>query len=224
MRRSGLLNTFLSSLFVWLFFLVFMPPLAFGGVGYIILGLAIISALGCIVIARVRGLFTVGLCTLVLVSGMYGSYYGLQAGVQSFVNEIPNIFNDADTITESTPSALDAVQATQAVPTKLATTVPATLAPISTLTVNTPKPTPSAMLVLGTIVNGGNLRIKPQIDASTVIGQVCPGDTVAILEQTSIRTQAWYRIQVTALAGNCDPQRIAIHQEGWLSSTLIRAP
>jgi very-short-patch-repair endonuclease len=71
----------------------------------------------------------------------------------------------------------------------------------------------------GVVINGGNLRTAPRVAANTVIGQVCPGDTLFLLEQNN---QGWYRIRITTLAANCHPQRVAAETEGWLSSTLVR--
>lgn|GEM_PF-2457379 len=73
---------------------------------------------------------------------------------------------------------------------------------------------------VGVVINGGNLRTEPRVATSTVIGQVCPGDALLLLEQES--NQHWYRIRITTLAANCHPQRVAAETEGWLSSTLVR--
>jgi len=81
---------------------------------------------------------------------------------------------------------------------------------------------------VGNVVgNGGNLRSEPVIAPETVLGQVCPGDQVAILEERSVGTAPWYRIRLVELATapNCQPaRRIPVGNEGWISSTLISSP
>jgi len=101
------------------------------------------------------------------------------------------------------------------------TTPPATGAVTPSAAVATPPATLAAQpsLASGVVINGGNLRTAPQVAANTVIGQVCPGDTLFLLEQNN---QGWYRIRITTLAANCHPQRVAAETEGWLSSTLVR--
>jgi len=60
-----------------------------------------------------------------------------------------------------------------------------------------------------------------KIATTTVIGQVCPGDTLVLLEQQQ-GNQPWYHIRITTLAASCHPQRVAAETEGWLSSMLVR--
>lgn len=78
---------------------------------------------------------------------------------------------------------------------------------------------------MGNVIgNGGNLRSEPVIAPETVLGQVCPGDEVALLEEQSVGTAPWYRIRVVELstAPECQPaRRIPVGNEGWISSTLI---
>lgn len=77
----------------------------------------------------------------------------------------------------------------------------------------------------GTVVAGGNLRREPVVADETVLGQICPGDELVFLEQTTLASGAvWYRIRLTALAADCTPQRMGLDSEGWASSTLLSAP
>lgn len=103
---------------------------------------------------------------------------------------------------------------TTVMPATDATPLPATVA-ISPVIRPTQSPFPA-----GIVTNGGNLRTEPRLAADTVIGQVCPGDVLFILEQQS--AQHWYHVRITTPAANCHPQRVAAETEGWLSSTLIR--
>jgi hypothetical protein len=74
------------------------------------------------------------------------------------------------------------------------------------------------------VINGGNLRSEPRIAAETVIGQVCPGDMVDLLEQQESDGITWHRVRVTTLAEDCVPERVAVDTEGWLSSVLLTIP
>jgi Tol biopolymer transport system component len=76
---------------------------------------------------------------------------------------------------------------------------------------------------VGLVTNGGNLRTEPRIAPQTVIGQVCPGDQVALLESRQVDSTLWYRVRLNQLAKDCDPSRVAVDAEGWLSSLLISA-
>jgi hypothetical protein len=69
------------------------------------------------------------------------------------------------------------------------------------------------------VINGGNLRRAPQVAATNVIGQVCPGDQVTILERAA--GGSWARIRVVVTAPECDPARVPSGAEGWLSTSLL---
>jgi hypothetical protein len=69
------------------------------------------------------------------------------------------------------------------------------------------------------IINGGNLRRDPKVTSSNVIGQVCPGDQVALLEQPAV--QGWTAVRVAVTGPDCDPKRVAAGTEGWVSTTLL---
>jgi micrococcal nuclease len=71
----------------------------------------------------------------------------------------------------------------------------------------------------GYIANGGNMRSQPWIAANNVLGQVCPGDQIVILEQQA----AWVHFRVVWLANDCHPDRVEQGTGGWASSTLVTA-
>jgi hypothetical protein len=73
----------------------------------------------------------------------------------------------------------------------------------------------------GVVNNGGNFRSEPRIAPDTVLGQVCPGDTVDILEQRQSGGTLWYQVRVTATAEDCHPERVSADTQGWLSSVLV---
>jgi hypothetical protein len=70
------------------------------------------------------------------------------------------------------------------------------------------------------VASGGNLRREPRI-AANVIGQLCAGDTVAVLGQQGAGATAWLRVRVTALNGRCVATRVPVGAEGWASASLI---
>jgi micrococcal nuclease len=65
--------------------------------------------------------------------------------------------------------------------------------------------------------HGGNLRSAPRVAPDTVIGQVCPGDQVAVLDDQA----GWYRLRVVKTMADCVPQRVGAGTEGWMSSSLV---
>jgi hypothetical protein len=68
-----------------------------------------------------------------------------------------------------------------------------------------------------TVNNGGNMRSEPQVKAGNVIGQVCPGDKVTLLDQRD----SWYKVRVDAAPKSCDPKRVAVGAQGWVSASLL---
>lgn len=76
----------------------------------------------------------------------------------------------------------------------------------------------SAATQTATVINGGNFRSAPVVSASNVLGQVCPQDTVSVLEQQGV----WYRVQVDAVQQKCVPNRVAVGARGWLNGSLLR--
>lgn len=91
-----------------------------------------------------------------------------------------------------------------------------------------PSPLLDGAVGVSTVIgNGGNVRSQPDLSPETVLGQVCPGDEVAILEQQSPAGALWYRVRVIAVAANptCQPaQPFPVGREGWVNSTLLNPP
>lgn len=95
-------------------------------------------------------------------------------------------------------------------------TLTATPMPVSALTTST-----TVNLLSTSVVNGGNLRSETKLSVNTIIGQVCPGDRVAVLAQKQVGAALWYKVRIIATATNCDPKRVAIGTEGWLNRYLV---
>lgn len=87
--------------------------------------------------------------------------------------------------------------------------------PAATMTVTgeppaTSKPTvPPTPPVVGTVINGGNLRTEPRIASDTVIGQLIAGDEVVFLEGRTLGEST---------------EGVPVETEGWFSSTLLSPP
>jgi hypothetical protein len=71
------------------------------------------------------------------------------------------------------------------------------------------------------VINGGNLRSEPRRAPETVVGQVCPQDQVEIMTNQEPVVQGWSRIRVMTTGPDCDPNRVSVGVEGWLSDTLL---
>nr|WP_255603581.1 SH3 domain-containing protein [Oscillochloris sp. ZM17-4] len=88
----------------------------------------------------------------------------------------------------------------------------------------TPTASPAPLIGSGSVANGGNLRSEPVVVPETVIGQVCAGDMFDVLEERALGDGVlWYRIRVTAVAGDCTPQRVSLGSVGWASAQLLGA-
>ncbi len=75
-----------------------------------------------------------------------------------------------------------------------------------------------------TVTNGGNLRTAPRLAPETVIVQVCPGDSVVVLDEERVGAARWLHIRVVALAEHCVENHAVVGTEGWLSDTLLEQP
>jgi TolB protein len=71
------------------------------------------------------------------------------------------------------------------------------------------------------VANGGNFRSEPRIAPETVLGQVCPGDSVKLLEQQDVAGMTWHRVQVQEATADCVASHISEGEEGWVSSVLL---
>jgi hypothetical protein len=85
----------------------------------------------------------------------------------------------------------------------------------------TPTTAPPAAIGRSSVVSGGNLRSQPVIAPETVIGQICPGDQVDVLEQAAAADGTWYRVRLAQAGESCTPQRVTVGSIGWASATLL---
>lgn len=117
---------------------------------------------------------------------------------------------------ESSQTRVAAVMATQ---TAQATAATAAAAP--TTLPATPTAGPEQRIGRSAVTAGGNLRSQPVLAPETVIGQICVGDQVDVLEQRDAGGGTWYRIRLTQATADCSAQRVTIGSLGWASSTLL---
>jgi hypothetical protein len=78
-----------------------------------------------------------------------------------------------------------------------------------------------AILGIGAVNRGGNLRSDTRIADDTVVGLIWPGDQIEFLEQRDVDGQPWYRIRITALAPNRGGDGVPVGSEGWASASLL---
>jgi hypothetical protein len=67
-----------------------------------------------------------------------------------------------------------------------------------------------------TVIAAGNLRSAPRVAPDTSRGKVAGGDTVALLENTTINGQTWYRVRLVTTQSPTPAG-----SEGWVSGTLL---
>ncbi len=124
--------------------------------------------------------------------------------------------------TRTAAAAIRAATGT-AVAIRASTVVTATTATQSATT--TTPTTVVAIIGRSKVLKGGNLRKSTVVSPATVIGQVCPGDSVEVLEQTTVGGARWYRLRVTQIVDVCTPttppQRVPANSLGWISSSLL---
>ena len=127
--------------------------------------------------------------------------------------------NNAIVSATNTARALAAASTRTAAAIRASTVVTATTATQSATTT-----TPTAVVAIigrSKVLTGGNLRKSTVVSPATVIGQVCPGDSVDVLEQTMVGAARWYRLRVTQIVDVCTPQRVPVNSLGWISSSLL---
>jgi hypothetical protein len=123
-------------------------------------------------------------------------------------------------LVETSNAAVIATQTARAQLAAIATATSAAVAPNAT-----PTAPPEAVVGRGSVTNGGNLRREPVVAPETVVGQVCVGDKVDVLEERALADGArWYRIRITEAAGACTAQRVTVGSVGWASATLLTKP
>src|SRR5262249_52277771 len=69
------------------------------------------------------------------------------------------------------------------------------------------------------VIHGGNIRQTATVTPSNVIGQVCPGDRVALLDRPA--RPGWAAVRVAVTGPDCDPKRVPAGAEGWVSTSLL---
>jgi hypothetical protein len=110
-------------------------------------------------------------------------------------------------------------------PTDAPPVFPSTPLPPTPVPARTPRPpTPTIAPPVSQVVKVGNLRSEPRIAADTVVGLICPDDTVAVLSRAVIGDSSWYHVRLETTAADCAPQRARAGTEGWASSVLLGAP
>ncbi|HMQ32355.1 MAG TPA: SH3 domain-containing protein [Chloroflexaceae bacterium] len=143
-----------------------------------------------------------------------GAFFGLRFGI--------------DRVRANNAATAVAVQTSNAVvlAARTARALEATSTAAAVVVAPTPTAPPAAAPIgRGSVIAGGNLRSQPVVSPETVIGQVCAGDEVDFLEQsTAADGSLWYRIRVTEVSGACTPQRVTLGSLGWASSTLLSPP
>lgn len=119
-----------------------------------------------------------------------------------------------------------AISNTQVIATRTARALAATTTAAAAVTAPATPTAPTAQPIgRSSVVAGGNLRSQPVVAPETVIGQICAGDQVDLLEQTTAADGAvWYRLRVTEAANSCSPQHVTVGSIGWASSTLLAPP
>jgi SH3-like domain-containing protein len=70
------------------------------------------------------------------------------------------------------------------------------------------------------VINGGNMRSEAQEVSQNVIGQVCPGDKVEIMEESDV----WLKVLVQETTANCVEERVSSGTMGWIHSSLVLPP
>jgi len=78
---------------------------------------------------------------------------------------------------------------------------------------------PTAVEPTTTVVTAGDLYTEPTISSATLVGQVAPGDVVAVLETRTTSEQSWYRVRLVSTTGP-----LAAGTTGWLSTSLVAPP
>ncbi|RRR71713.1 MAG: SH3 domain-containing protein [Candidatus Viridilinea halotolerans] len=159
------------------------------------------------------------LINLVIVGAIFSLLGGGAIFAFSFGIETTRM-NNAATATAAVTATARAVAAATA---SVANTATAAALALAT---PTPDPTPTLEAIgMGSVTNGGNLRSEPVVAPETVIGQICPGDQFAFLEERLFGADVrWYRIAILVTAEDCTPERVPVGTEGWASGLLLTPP
>lgn len=159
----------------------------------------------------------IALVASILILGLIGS--------APFVLEQIEVNREVDRQTQTASPTVEARATAQQTATQSAMAVPTQPPSPSPTATLPPAPTSAPIIGRAQVINGGNIRSAPRVSAETVIGQVCVGDRVELLEEQTIGdNNRWYRLRVVATADDCVPQRVSAGTEGWVSATLLSQP
>ncbi|NJM05097.1 SH3 domain-containing protein [Candidatus Gracilibacteria bacterium] len=155
-----------------------------------------------------RAFATVLITLIVLAVVGFGLTYALSYGIErnrtlQEERDATTIASNATEIVRRTAQAIGAAETAAVQPT--ATSAPAT----------------EALLGSSNVLAAGNLRSEPLLAPETIIGQICVGDQLAVLEERAIDAALWYRVRITQSGPNCSPQHVTTGSSGWASSTLL---
>ncbi len=148
-------------------------------------------------------------------------------GVAALSNLPPLSSSSSSTTTIREPPAAPLLQLAtlepQRTPSPLPTPSPRprTTAPVSAtqhVTPTLPAGAPAdPALPRAVVAHGGNFRSEPRIADETVIGQLCPGDTVVLLEDAD----PWVYLRLEQPGAPCVETHASAGTEGWLSRSLL---
>ncbi|NJL05749.1 MAG: SH3 domain-containing protein, partial [Chloroflexaceae bacterium] len=79
---------------------------------------------------------------------------------------------------------------------------------------------PAQEVQQASVINGGNLRSEPLVAPDTVLAQICPNDTVQVLEQRD----TWAQVRLVSLGPDCVAERANLGRKaGSASRCLVRS-
>ncbi len=160
-----------------------------------------------------RALANLLIIGVVLTLVLGGGYFVFTAGLQRIRTSAALTAEAVATQNVAIPATRTAVSISR---TATSAVLLGTVGPISTATPVT------SLLGRSSVLSGGNLRREPVLDEATVIGQICPGDQVDVLEEQIMGDGSrWYRIRLTALGPACVPTHVGLAASGWANASLL---
>lgn len=69
-----------------------------------------------------------------------------------------------------------------------------------------------------------NVRSAPRVADDTVIGKLCPGDSLEYVSMQQVGDELWFRVRVASIGADCDPQRASVGLEGWAAASVLAEP
>lgn len=153
----------------------------------------------------IRVMFTWLLLFLILGGVGFGAVYGLEASSE-LIEEREIAQLTAISIQNATTQAQNQTVVAQ----RTAQSQPPTPTPTIEAVANEP-------IGAGSISEIGPIRNAPDASEAAIIGQVCPGDRLVLLQETEGDGGPWFQVRVVETGENCSPQRVSIGSSGWLS-------